>query len=1146
MIETSPQADPSPHAEPSAEATPLRAEDEAGALGARLLPAEHSTSARTQTSPPNGLHTKAGEAQGKAGGVSNATASRRNRRRDWSERIGRWPRAVQGVFWGLACALAVAVLGDLGRTHGFEGAALDFLFQTRNWRGARYPSPDVAIVVVDEGTVARYGFPIPRKYFADLVDYLKKEGARTIAFDIAFATPANDGDDDKRLAAACARAGNVVHAAAFGVRESQVPGATWSNQFNTKQPEDRFGWPDLDYSGSLGIMEAPGAFSARPELQAKAVALGHVNVFPELDYGTLRRIPHLIRFKGRLFPSLALAAALHALHLTPRAVSLQGNELVLGSGPDAPRVPLQAKAEALVNWIGGYDSFNFYPLENVLEHKTGDRGGLDPGSFKDKVVFVGAVNAGAFEGHPTPFAPSQPAVEMQANALDDILSRRLLREISPWPQFALLWGLPILLGILIAGRNARAALWTTLAAMLGCSGAALAMFHANLYWPFASPLLGLGATALCCVAFRQARDASQLKTAEERYELAVKGANDGIWDWDLASGEVYYAPRWKSLLGCQAGEVKPEVSAWLERVHPEDREIVEITLLEHREGRSPQLGVEFRMLHRDGSWRWVLARGLMIRGGDGAPARMAGSLSDITDRKGAEEKLLRQALSDELTGLPNRTLFLSRLQRAIARARQRQDAAFAVLFLDLDRFKIVNDSLGHLVGDEMLQAVARRLESCLRPGDTVARMGGDEFTLLIENIEGVHEALGLAERLHTALGAPLQIGGHDFATSASIGIAIATSASILPPALPQVLAPEPSAEPRVVEPVALLSSNGEIKVDQPPQVLESQAEDLSLDAVVRPVISGLRYAHAEELLRDADTAMYRAKSGGRARHVVFDEEMHALALSQLRLETALRRAIEKEHLQVFFQPIVSLDRDWSAAEGSSGGARGARVSGFEALVRWCDPGRGLIAPGEFIPFAEETGLIVALDQWVLRAACAQTHQWIDRYGRDDLWISVNLSGKRFEQANLVTSIQSTLESSGLPARNLRLEITESVVMGNAQSSAQTLEQLKALGLSLAVDDFGTGYSSLAYLHQFPLDVLKIDRSFVSRIAPGGANGEIVQAVVQLARSLSLSVVAEGVEEDYQAALLRALGCDYGQGYFFSRPVDAHAAEQMLR
>ena len=1110
MIQTS-APEPSP---PDSPEPPARGVAARGLNGSGAEPEEAEQAGSLEHLPEAG-QAKAGVGA-RVGGLGLKGLKRRRAR--WGDVLGSWPRPVQGVFWGLACALVAWCLTGTGRTHGLEGAALDILFQTRNWRGPRYPSPQVAIVVVDEAFVADYGFPIPRKYFADLVDYLKRDGARVIAFDIAFATKGN-AQDDKKLALACARAGNVVHSGVFAMAASQVQGSTWRRQLGTEQPDTRFAWPNLDASNRLGLMNAVGAFSARPELQRRAVALGHVNVFPELDYGTLRRIPHLIRFRGRAYPSLALATAARALKLSPRDVRLRQNELILGTQPDAPRVPLQSRGEALVNWIGGYGTFPLFPLSRVLAPASGGaEEPFEPGTFKDKIVFVGAVNAAAFDHYPTPFGPTQPAVEMQANALDDILSRRSLRELPRTFQLVLLWGLPVLLGALIGRRNARAALWITLGFGLGAFVAALALFHANTYWPLASPLLAMGATALCCVSFRQVRDASHLKTARERYELAVDAANDGIWDWDLASGEIYYAARWKAMLGYSPGEVQPDLREWLDRVHLDDRASVEQALDEHLAGRSPQLAAEFRMRHRDGSWRWILARGLMVRGQDGAPTRMAGSLSDITDRQLAQEKLRRQAHRDELTGLPNRALFLERLRKAIARSRREPSFIFAVLFLDLDRFKIVNDSLGHLVGDEMLQVVAQRLTSSLRAGDTVARLGGDEFTLLMECIEGAHEPALLAERIQDTLKAPLRVGGHDFSTSASIGIAIA---------LPPDASP---AQPQVLE--------------APSAPENASLPDLS--PVERALSREPRYTNAEELLRDADTAMYRAKSGGRARYVIFDDEMRARALDQLRLETALRRAIERDQLRLFFQPIVDLRPSSGAVgEASAGGLRGARVCGFEALVRWADPERGLILPQDFIPFAEETGLISALDQWVLRAACAQMQRWIESSGRRDLSISVNLSGRRFDQAGLVESVQGALSHSGLPARNLRLEVTETVVMEDARSSAQTLAQLKALGLSLAVDDFGTGYSSLSYLHQFPLDVLKIDRSFVTRIAPGGANGEIVQAVVQLARSLSLSVVAEGIEEDYHVALLRALGCDYGQGYYFSRPVDAQAAEKML-
>jgi diguanylate cyclase (GGDEF)-like protein/PAS domain S-box-containing protein len=659
----------------------------------------------------------------------------------------------QGAFWGLVCALVTSALGALNFTRGLEGAAMDTLFRARNWRGARYPSPHVALVVVDEETVARYGFPVPRSRYAELVRRLKKDGARTIAFDISFSTPGNPAREDAELVRACREAGIVIHPAVIHVPEtlSALEAQVSPDARNQRTlPLARLGWRNLDPHDRHNLPDGVGGFSALPALQDGAAAIGHINVFPERDNGTLRRVPHLIRYKGRVYPSLSLAAATHALGVAPNDVLLRNGELIVGRNADAPHVPLARRwaehGETLVNWVGGHSTFNHYSVERVLSNVRSEK--YVAGTFKDRIVLIGATNAAAFDYHPTPFAPAQPAVEMQANAIDDILSGRQLREISPPLQTALLWLLPIVLGALVAGRNARWTLWTTLAAVSACFAAALWLFHANMYWPYASPLLALGCTAAACVSYRQLRDAAHLKAAEQRYALAVRAANDGIWDWDLASGYVYYAPRWKEMLGLADSKVEPLPSEWLGRVHPDDRPSVEYELGEHLQGYTPAFGAEFRMRHADGSNRWVLARALMVRGEDGRPARLAGSLSDITSRRMAEEKLVRQALSDELTGLPNRVLFLDRLQKAIARSQRHPEYAFAVLFLDLDRFKIVNDSLGHLVGDEMLQAVARRLESCLRPGDTVARMGGDEFTLLIEDIAGVVTATTVAERIH--------------------------------------------------------------------------------------------------------------------------------------------------------------------------------------------------------------------------------------------------------------------------------------------------------------------------------------------------------------------------------------------------------------
>jgi diguanylate cyclase (GGDEF)-like protein len=462
----------------------------------------------------------------------------------------------------------------------------------------------------------------------------------------------------------------------------------------------------------------------------------------------------------------------------------------------------------------------------------------------------------------------------------------------------------------------------------------------------------------------------------------------------------------------------------------------------------------------------------------GKPTRMAGSLTDVTDRKVAEERLLHNAFYDGLTELPNRSLFMDRLGRSLARAKRREDYMFAVLFLDLDRFKNVNDSLGHTVGDELLISVARRLETCLRPGDTAARLGGDEFTMLLDDITDVSDATRVAERIQQDLAIPFDLNGHEVFVAASIGIAV---------------------------------------------------------SAIKGTVSA--YDLPEDVLRDADTAMYRAKALGKARHEVFDEAMHARALALLRMETDLRRALERENFRVYYQPLVSLET--------------GRISGFEALVRWEHPERGLVSPAEFISLAEETGLIIAIDRWVLREACHQTRLWQEKFGastghpRAPLYISANLSSKQFGQPDLVDQIEEIVLHTGLGMHSLKLEITESVLMNNAEAAAAMLLQLRKLGIRLSIDDFGTGYSSLSYLHSFPLDTLKIDRSFINRLGGDGEGSEIVRTIMTLSRNLGMEVVAEGVETAEQLNELRKLTCDYGQGYFFARPLRAEDAEALL-
>ncbi len=446
-----------------------------------------------------------------------------------------------------------------------------------------------------------------------------------------------------------------------------------------------------------------------------------------------------------------------------------------------------------------------------------------------------------------------------------------------------------------------------------------------------------------------------------------------------------------------------------------------------------------------------------------------GIYRDISERKAAEEQLLHLAIRDELTGLANRALFRDLVARSIGRGKRREDYAYAVMVLDIDRFKLVNESLGHSIGDQLVTAIARRLERCVRPGDTVARLGGDEYAVFLDDIRDVGDALRVAERIQNELKQPFVLGAQEVYASASIGIALSVAG----------------------------------------------------------------YDRPEDFLRDADLAMYKAKEQGGARHEVFQAAMHAHTVALLQLETDLRHALERDEFVLHYQPIVSL---------VSG-----RVVGFEALARWRHPLRGLVQPAEFIPVAEDTGLIVPLGLWVLRDACRQIKIWQAQGVAGDvpLSISVNLSGKQLRQPDLVEQIARILKETAIDPRTLRLEITESVIVENAESAVTMLARLRALNVQLHMDDFGTGYSSLSYLHRFQIDTLKIDRSFVSNMGQRGENSEIVRTIVTLARNLGIDVIAEGVETEEQLALLRAIGCEQVQGFFFSEPVTAEAAVALI-
>jgi diguanylate cyclase (GGDEF)-like protein len=441
---------------------------------------------------------------------------------------------------------------------------------------------------------------------------------------------------------------------------------------------------------------------------------------------------------------------------------------------------------------------------------------------------------------------------------------------------------------------------------------------------------------------------------------------------------------------------------------------------------------------------------------------------EVAHHKTTQEKLRQQSLQDALTGLPNRTLLMEHLQKALQRSQRNKNYVFALLFIDLDRFKIINDSFGHSVGDRLLIAVSRILKESTREADTVARLSGDEFAILLEDLQDFHTAIAIAERLLDRLTSPIHLEDRQVFAGASIGIVLGTA----------------------------------------------------------------NYQNGTELLRDADIAMYRAKASGKGRYAIFDREMYDRTIHLSQIETDLRYAIERQELLLHYQPIISL------ANG--------RITGFEALLRWQHPNKGLIAPGDFIAIAEDTGLIVPIGEWVLREACRQLRDWQEKFPSvSSLHISVNLSSRQIKQFDFVDKLAKILSATGLNGQNLRLELTETMLMDRGEKTIELLFGIKAQKVQLSIDDFGTGYSSLSYLHRFPIDALKIDRSFVSPIDANGKNCEIVKTIITLAHSLGIKAIAEGVETTHQLTHLRKLGCDEAQGYFFSKPLNSQSAETWL-
>jgi PAS domain S-box-containing protein len=575
----------------------------------------------------------------------------------------------------------------------------------------------------------------------------------------------------------------------------------------------------------------------------------------------------------------------------------------------------------------------------------------------------------------------------------------------------------------------------------------------------------------------------ELAEREHLFQLITENAADMIAVVDRKGQRLYNSPAYQKILGYGPEELAATSS--MDQIHPDDRaRVLEAAEKARTTGRGERL--EYRLRHKDGSWRFIESTASAIRSKEGDTEGLVIVNRDITQRKRAEEKLDHLSFHDGLTNLPNRTLFLDRLQRAITHSRRHSDFRFAVLFIDIDEFKVFNDSLGHAAGDALLIQVAQRLAASLRGDDTIsrphlgntvealmgestlARPGGDEFTVLLEELHDPTDTIRVAERIQQRLAVPFDLNGQEIVLTVSIGVAF----------------------------------------------------------------SGNAGAEAQDVLGDAEIAMYRAKSTGKGRCEVFDHAMHAGAIKRLQLETDLRKGIELNQLRVYYQPIVSL--------------RNGQIVGFEALSRWQRP-EGLVMPGEFIAVADETGLILPINRQLLYDACRQLRAWQALFPSDPpLTLNVNITPKQFAQPELASQIGKTLQETGLDPRCVNLEITETIAMADAERSAVVLSELKALGVQLDIDDFGTGYSSLSRLQGFPVDTLKIDRAFISRIDTDLATHEIVRVIVMLAHGLRLKVVAEGVETQAQVVLLKDIGCELAQGYLYSKPVAAETIEQLLR
>ena len=974
-------------------------------------------------------------------------------------------RSAAGVAYALiavaAALVGVAVWALRAEVTAFERLdhwALDLQTQ---WRGPLQPGTELPLLLVrvDDAALEALGGRVPdRTEIARAVQALHTGGARAIALDILLLPGGGTAESDAALASAMQAGARTLIPFALpndGAEDSRtaVPPPLIAQALLAYDNEPALTRSEAGFYRPRRLLAPEGA------LAAAAAGLGHVSVRRGTD-GSLRYDLPLLRLGGEVYPSLALRLAAFARGADwAQARASFGQQATVGADL---QVPLDGLSRLGVNYYGPSTPFDAIGFAELLA------GQVDPARLRGRIAVVGVSALAAGDHFPSPFDAGLPGMERLATVTDNLLTGRSLVRPA-WggaAELVALVMLPFAAVVLLARRPLGQALaLVAVGVLLLLAGAQWAFESRHVVFSVAPPLLAVLVAALGTSALRAGFEQSQrrvaarrLEASEQRYALAAQGANDGLWDWDLTTGEVYYSPRWLALMGLSAAEAGHAITAWTQPLEPAARAAFEAELQAHLDGQSLQFH-HVLAFNQGGQERWLLARGLAVRDG-GQPVRMAGSLTDISESQRLQRQISFDALHDRLTGLANRVLFREQLTQLLTGIPAPETG---LLLLGLDGFRALNEAHGPVAGDSVLNEVAGRLKVAFGARHLVARVGPDQFALLLAGGDAAPE---LAKSVQALLEPPFGAGLH-----VSAGMAWAQR------------------------------RHGP--------------------------------ATADDLIAAAESALARAKAGGPAQTHEFDPAEQLVEQSRRWLRDAIDTALaEGNQFELHYQPFVRLaDRS---------------LLGFEALIRWRHPTKGLIMPGDFIPVAEASGQIAAIGRWALLEAAAQLRRWQPLGFTGE--VAVNLSGVQLERdLELLADARATLAALGdVPTHRLKLEVTESMAMANPQRSAEVLQELARMGFKLSIDDFGTGYSSLAYLHRFPFDTLKVDRSFVIRLAAGREAQEIVRTIVGLAIALGKQTLAEGVEDEKQAQLLLDLGVQVGQGWLFAKALPEAQATDAIR